>query len=112
MSWRNPFINKCKQLLSRPWKGTNADNQAAKNLLDGQMVGAPGGLPKYWSESPNLRLASQVEPSAEEKSKLYQEMAPTAVRDPQGRVIDRDDDSSRVVPGAIRLSYVRGGSKL
>lgn len=26
-----------------------------------------GGLPTYWSKSPKLRLASQIEPSEEEK---------------------------------------------
>lgn len=77
------------------------------------MVRAPGGLPRYWSENPNLLLASLVEPSAEEKqAKLYQEMVALGVeRDPQARVIGRTDDSSQVVPGAIALSYVRGSSK-
>ena len=77
------------------------------------MVRAPGGLPTYWSETPNLVLASQVEPSAEEKeAKLYQEMVALGMqRGRQARVIGRTDGSSQVVPGAIALSYVRGSSK-
>ena len=77
------------------------------------MVRAPGGLPTYWSETPNLLLASQVEPSAEEKeAKMYQEMVALGVeRDPRARVIGGTDGSSQVVPGAIALSYVRGSSK-
>ena len=77
------------------------------------MVRAPGALPTYWSETPNLLLASQVEPSAEEKeAKLYQEMVALGVeRGRQARVTGGTDDSSQVVPGAIALSYVRRPSK-
>ena len=75
------------------------------------MVDAPGGLPAYWSESPNLALASQVEPTAEEKeAKLFKEMVALGYKT-QARVIGGTDGSSQVVPGAIPLSYVRGSSK-
>ena len=83
---------------------------AKKPLLGGQTVNAPGGLKPYWSENPNLSLASLVEPSAEEKqAALYQEMVALGVEyDPLARVIG---SSQVAVPGAIALSYVRGSSK-
>ncbi|KAL8782917.1 MAG: hypothetical protein Q9195_009536 [Heterodermia aff. obscurata] len=90
MSWRNPRVDKSGELL-----------------LAGQQVGAPGGLPSYWSENANLALASLVEPTAEEqKAELFQEMV--ALGYSQVRVVGGSDDSSQGVPGAIPLSWVRG----
>ena len=116
MSWRNPPVAKCKQLLTPSLDGheTLISDRAAQMLMGGQMVSAPGGLPAYWSENPNLVLASQVEPTKEEKeAKLYQEMVALGMgSDPQARVIGRIDGSSQVVvPGAIALSYLRGSGK-
>ena len=71
---------------------------AGRKLLDGKMIRSIGGLPTYWSKNPNLSLASQVEPSEEEKGlyiKLFHNMVAlgaehdSRIRRNEGRLLKR-----------------------